>query len=292
MRSKGLVKVMQAMHISRSAYWYFLGISGLLFGVLGGPGCSLANREGPDETCAELGNGAKNACRDGIIASCLDGKTVQYNVCTNEVEGTKPSDLCSASWQVPGQYSCDRSQPAVPDAGTVCPAECLGGVCLEGQCAAFTLATRDDTDQNPTAIAVDESYIYWGGERAFLKKVPKSGGGLIGLAPIPARQVEQRGSFVYWIHSNDIYRISKQGGDWSSPLAKTVLAYNFALDESHLYYIKGAGLFRMSIDGGESVNICTDPGTPNSRIAADNEYVYWISNCGSSYRRFRIGGRA
>jgi uncharacterized membrane protein YgcG len=65
------------------------------------PTCSLQNVEGPDVTCADLECGRINACRDGIIAQCLDGKTVRYDVCKASAD-----DVCEEDWQIPGQYRC------------------------------------------------------------------------------------------------------------------------------------------------------------------------------------------
>ena len=70
--------------------------------------CSVANREGPNVTCDDLQSGTLNACKEGIIAYCNDGKTVTYKVCTDSVEGTNATDLCEASWQVKGQYQCSN----------------------------------------------------------------------------------------------------------------------------------------------------------------------------------------
>lgn len=70
-------------------------------GSLGLPnaGCSLDNQEGPTVTCADLGCGRINACEEGIIAQCVDGKTVVYHVCSTE-------EICGADWQNEGQYRC------------------------------------------------------------------------------------------------------------------------------------------------------------------------------------------
>jgi hypothetical protein len=62
--------------------------------------CSLDNQEGPNVTCADLDCGRVNACKDGIIAQCVDGKTVRFHVCGTD-------DICTSSWQVPGQFRCD-----------------------------------------------------------------------------------------------------------------------------------------------------------------------------------------
>lgn len=65
--------------------------------------CSLINREGPDVSCADLQNGATNACADGIIATCTGG-SVTYKVCEQR-------SACSAPWQTSGRYRCTETEP-------------------------------------------------------------------------------------------------------------------------------------------------------------------------------------
>lgn len=62
-------------------------------------GCSLSNQEGPDVTCEELQCGKVNACEQGIIAQCVDGRTVKYHVCSSD-------DICTATWQKAGAFRC------------------------------------------------------------------------------------------------------------------------------------------------------------------------------------------
>ncbi|MBL8741084.1 MAG: hypothetical protein JNK04_08325, partial [Myxococcales bacterium] len=57
------------------------------------------NQEGPDVTCADLECGRINACAEGIIAQCVDGRSVVYHVCSTE-------NICEAEWQIEGQYRC------------------------------------------------------------------------------------------------------------------------------------------------------------------------------------------
>jgi hypothetical protein len=80
--------------------------SGLLVLAAVCGGCSIFNREGPDVSCGDLGNGASNACENGIIASCADGQQITYEVCTNEIDGVAAMDLCGASWQASGAFRC------------------------------------------------------------------------------------------------------------------------------------------------------------------------------------------
>ena len=67
--------------------------------------CSVDNIEGPIVTCSELACGRYNDCLNGIIAQCLDGKTVRYYVCNEDGD-----DVCNASWQTPGAYRCEQAQ--------------------------------------------------------------------------------------------------------------------------------------------------------------------------------------
>jgi len=71
--------------------------------------CSVLNREGPDVTCTDLDNGAKNACSDGIIATCAAGE-VRWQVCDAR-------DACEQSWQVDGRFRCADSDPVPGGAG-------------------------------------------------------------------------------------------------------------------------------------------------------------------------------
>jgi hypothetical protein len=68
--------------------------------------CSTSNHEGPDVTCQDLECGRRNACLDGIIASCLDGKTVKFHVCLGNAD-----DICDEDWQIDGQFRCDEYTP-------------------------------------------------------------------------------------------------------------------------------------------------------------------------------------
>jgi hypothetical protein len=78
----------------------------LVFGLAAAfavPACSRRNQEGPDVTCEDLECGRINACQDGIIAQCADGKNVRWHAC--------PGDryVCDATWQIPGEFRCDAS---------------------------------------------------------------------------------------------------------------------------------------------------------------------------------------
>lgn len=85
----------------------------LVAGVLSMPGCSMANREGPLVTCEDLEYGQVNACKEGIIARCEAG-VVAYEVCEDDVGDDAARNLCDATWQVPGSYSCEPPPDSAP----------------------------------------------------------------------------------------------------------------------------------------------------------------------------------
>jgi hypothetical protein len=87
----------------------------LLLGVLA---CSVLNREGPDVTCADLGDGARNACAEGIIATCSAGE-VRWHVCDDK-------KACEQTWQIDGQFRCADSE-SVPGAGGGGGSGAIGG---------------------------------------------------------------------------------------------------------------------------------------------------------------------
>jgi hypothetical protein len=87
------------MRARRAAAW----IGALALGVGLTATCSLSNKEGPNVTCADLQCGRVNACSEGIIASCSDGVTVKWHVCTDVAE-----DICGKEWQTPQQFKCDE----------------------------------------------------------------------------------------------------------------------------------------------------------------------------------------
>lgn len=81
-------------------------LHGVVVLLLGVAACSVLNRDGPDVTCADLGGGSKNACADGIVATCSGG-TVRWRVCDDK-------SACEQRWQVAGLFRCSESDP-VPE---------------------------------------------------------------------------------------------------------------------------------------------------------------------------------
>jgi hypothetical protein len=101
-----------------------VGTVAVLAAALGAASCSSLNREGPLVTCANLQGGTINACQGGIIASCRDGKTVTYEVCT---DGDKPDQICSQTWQTEGAYQCTQRAGGTGSSGGSSGSSASGG---------------------------------------------------------------------------------------------------------------------------------------------------------------------
>lgn len=102
----------------------------------GAASCSLANRRGPDTTCAALSDGKINDCGEGILASCVSG-AVEYEVCDDK-------NVCEADWQLPGQYRCVDTDPVrVPTNLVLQQQPC--GLCVSAKCQPADLACYGDS---------------------------------------------------------------------------------------------------------------------------------------------------
>jgi len=233
--------------------------------------CSYFNREGPDVTCADLDNGRINACQDGIIATCHDGR-VNYQVCTEAVGGVEPNDLCGAAWQQQGAYSCGQGAAGTGGAagsggsagtggtsggtggtsgsgGAGCTKDCLGGACVDGQCQPVQISGYPYSWGNiqDCHVALDATFVYVGGTAFDVGRVPKSGGTPVSLSQkqtSKASRVAVDDHRVYWTEhfSGDLHSVPKSGGA-QQEYAGGVDSFGLALDADYAYW---GGSYRIS----------------------------------------------
>jgi hypothetical protein len=104
---------------------------GILLGSISALACSGLNREGPSVSCQDLQGGRVNACKSGIIASCKDGKTVTYEVCT---DGSDAENVCEASWQKAGAYQCSQSTSSGSSGSCMPATNSACAACLQSGC--------------------------------------------------------------------------------------------------------------------------------------------------------------
>lgn len=124
----------------------------------GAASCSLANRRGPDATCATLSNGKINDCRDGILASCVGG-ALQYKVCDDAA-------ACSAAWQEAGEFRCTETEPLPNVSVTACTNEntcpratpycyAAGGFCVQCMSDANCPSTTPKCDNGHACVSTN-----------------------------------------------------------------------------------------------------------------------------------------
>lgn len=218
-------------------------------------GCSILNREGPDVTCADLNNGAKNACEDDIIATCVDGK-VTFEVCD--------VGACSETWQTDGRFRCSQDDPVPQGSGGTGGTGASGGSGgtsgTGGSSGTGGAGTGGSGGCNPTGACV-----------------------VVDSSSIAAFAVD--GTNVYFSDGSSVQSVPKSGG-FPTVLADgltTTTGWHMALDSTHVYVHEGMpwsskSILQVPIDGGsyEEIVVAGDSLGP---FALGGQFLYW---CGAS----------
>lgn len=239
-------------------------------------GCSLLNREGPTDTCRDLKNGAVNACKNGIIATCSSDKqngvtqwSMQYDVCDDK-------NVCSASWQGSDAYNCDPppADGGVP-AGGIKPDG--GGYCGTGDVC--VIATSGG--QRPIAgFAVDGSNVYFHDGRT-VWSVPRAGGFATTLATDASDKngfvvTDSKNVYVPEPSKNRIVAISKTGGDITTAVATGGGLQHFTADSTRFFWTEdyGSSLHAQLQAGGSPETLATSISAGNALVAAGG-WIFW-----------------
>jgi len=253
-------------------------------------GCSLANREGVDASCEDLQLGAINACGEGIITSCKSG-TVLYEVC-----GAK--DACEQSWQEPGAYRCDESDP-LPDliagggstggsGGSGGTTGSSGGGANE-DCAseAFTIATVAGGIYD---VVIDGATAYFSGNGEVFS-VPTAGGPTTKLATIAdscagSTELAVGGGLVFVECNDAVYRVPVTGGTPTEEVSGQSTVGPIAADAQRLFWA-GSSMINRQLHGGASETI---PETPwfATFLQVSEGFVYWYGT--SDIERVTVDG--
>ncbi len=144
--------------------------------------------------------------------------------------------------------------------------------------AATTLATEQE---GLSAIAVDESHVYWAGAEGVFR-VAKSGGRVETVAQnlsVP-NGLFVDGQHAYWYSpmAGKLARVVKKGGKPTPLVSEDVTLHTFFIDDAWLYWSFGsekkAQLKRMSKNGGKPETIVAGQDVP-ADFAVDGQHVYW-----------------
>ena len=270
--------------------------------------CSLLNRTGPSVTCNELGQGATNACAEGIVASCVGGQVV-YDVCEDE-------GACAASWQKPGRYSCTSSGvlPPAPDASTPLqdadpsadtrPTDATSeGSPEASSCdpgANCLLAATDGSDIQ--AYFADATHAYFS-DCCTVWRVPLEGGARSVVATeATSGTCVSRGSLfgdathIFLLRNEAskarIVRAPKTGGSFETILSSISYLYAMTVDSDALYWSEVDKLYRSSKAAPDKPTLLASGrfDDPYARLIVDESNVYWTA--GTSMFRIAKTGAA
>jgi hypothetical protein len=185
-----------------------------------------------------------------------------------------------------------------------CGHDCLGGDCTLGKCQPIEIAKDQGT---LFTVAVDEHFIYWGGDGSSIaKKSIDNSGARIELAPAAAREFAYNllavGQTLYW--SNDWKDNAVRGcalplcsnGPQDLIVAGTPARRLFyGVGDSTMYFTQEKSIWKKALPAGLSTQL-----TPTTDIAAniasDGTYLYWTefstADKTSAIRKIAVTGGA
>jgi hypothetical protein len=152
------------------------------------------------------------------------------------------------------------------------------------------------TEQDPTALAIDDAYVYWydHATKAILR-VSKKGGEIEHVASETndVRFMAVDGTDVYWTSDAQLSRTSKTGGRPVELLAPTAYSGGVALDTANVYFAGGGAVVQQLAKTNGTVVTLADGQSQPEGVAVDSSYVYWVNGIVSAQRGFMrvpIGG--
>lgn len=234
--------------------------------------CSLANREGPNVTCADLGNGATNACEEGILATCI-GNEITYRVCDEE-------SVCSQSWQVAGAYRCSNTEstPMPPDVPAAGSGAGTGGVGPTGGSGGAAGSPVGGTGGMSGSGGTGGTGGTGGPATCGLGDLCT-----IAMASPPGsiQSLAVNGTNVFFATDcGNVWSVPREGGV-VTPIVTTSTAAcsggSMGLDATYVYFeaTDQPVVRRVPVAGGQVEDVTTTP-TPVDSIIADDTAVFWI----------------
>lgn len=145
------------------------------------------------------------------------------------------------------------------------------------------------TSGAPTNLAMDDSKIYWqnfigeGNPPAPIFSADKTGSESKALTePLITSGIVVDKDFMFWIQSDGIYKIPKNGGEkskiYSAPQSETVSG--LITDDENFYFTQGNGrnaLMKLSKNGGAALKLAPSINHTN-KFYADETHIYFVMN--------------
>ncbi len=149
---------------------------------------------------------------------------------------------------------------------------------------------------DPTALAIDDAYVYWYDHATeTLARISKKGGEKEHLADdshdVRFMAVDDR--YLYWTSDAQLSRTPKSGGAPVELLAPTIYSGGIAVDANNVYFAGSGATVQQVAKAGGSVLTLADNQSQPMGVAVDAAYVYWVNGISSAARGFlrvSIGG--
>jgi streptogramin lyase len=181
---------------------------------------------------------------------------------------------------------------------------CLAGISANAQMhrgrnTRATPVAIVSNQNNPAAIAVDETSVYWVSDsRSTINKMSKAGGALTTLVSGQKKihRIIVDEDQIYFNTDDEVRRVNKTGGTPTTLATIADIAYfDLAVDEMSVYYVSSPSsrsrLMKVSKGGGDPVTLVSNDCCPGG-LAADGANVYWADFGDDTLKKMDINGGA
>jgi hypothetical protein len=288
----------------KTGYWLVLGI--VSASAMQGVACSSSFTSCQDTlTCVSssgAGGNAGGSSADGGAGDTSDSAGVRNdptggvgNTAGTDSGGTRGSDEDSGgageAGANGGAIDCDADLEACngtcvdrdkdPKNCGACGHDCLGGACTLGVCQAIEMAANQGSLM---ILALDDQFIYWGGELAIIgkKRIDNSG---MSTVLVPAGEVAYSGVLVgqtlYW--ANDFRDSGVRGcmlPDCAGGPSLLVSAaappesVAYSASTSTLYWTQATSIWHKVLPSGTATQFVATTNRP-FELVSDDLFLYW-----------------
>ena len=187
-----------------------------------------------------------------------------------------------------GSGGCPPDLDSNPKHCGRCYRDCEGGECSNGVCKPVKIANADRITYGASALALDDSYVYWARP---IMRVSKMGGTpelLSSDVPDAVWGIAVGDSHVFWGGPSygPVRRVVKIGGASQALTLENVGADHIAVDSSGVYFTS-KGVYHMHHDGS-GLRKLTPEG--DAGIAIDDDFVYFTSHTKNELYRMTKDG--
>jgi len=129
-----------------------------------------------------------------------------------------------------------------------------------------------------TAIAVDDTYVYFYDDQNHIKTVPVNGGTVTTIGTGTPEAYALYGSDIYWVEysSGTVKKMPKSGGTITTLATGSDSPANLAVDGTSVFWIEFSNsgkVMKVPVGGGASTVVSNEANTIG--VATYNSYVYW-----------------